>query len=216
MRTVPPQVPESSTDATGATLGRMFAEHYGCPTATTQVALSGGRLEASFHTLPSAFERQLDDAGLGHLIEDMRHAFQEAMAPQFKAAVEEFTGHRGLIPLRLPPVAAGIHPRFERRERCLASPSIRCQRCEEHRRASTDERASIPVITGCYVRRKASDRTHRAATERGRAGTPGRARDTGCVTAGGLISAKRARRAVPAARRQARCPRARCRTRSDG
>jgi hypothetical protein len=96
LRTVPPQVPEASTDATVATLGRIFAEHYGCPTAAAEVALEGGRLEASFHTLPSAFERQLDDGGLGHLIEDMRHAFQEAMAPQFKAAVEEFTGHRVL------------------------------------------------------------------------------------------------------------------------
>lgn len=83
-------------ELTAEVLGQLFGERYGHPTSGAQAEFDGRRLLVSFTARLAPYERELIAADREWLVEDMRAAFQDAMAPIFKATVEERTGRRVL------------------------------------------------------------------------------------------------------------------------
>ncbi len=77
-------------------LGRLFGERYGHPTGDAQAEFDGTRLLVSFTAGLAPYERELVGAGREWLVEDMRAARQEVLAPVFKGVAEEHTGRRVL------------------------------------------------------------------------------------------------------------------------
>ena len=86
----------SETQVTAEVLGQLFGERYGHPTSGAQADFDGTRLVVTLTVSLAPYERELVAAGREWLVGDMRAAFQDAMAPVFKAAVEERTGRRVL------------------------------------------------------------------------------------------------------------------------
>ena len=81
---------------TAVLLGQLFARRYGYPTSDARAEFDGTRLRVNFSAGLAPYEHELAAEGRARLAPDARVAFQEAMAPVFKAAVEEGTGRRVL------------------------------------------------------------------------------------------------------------------------
>ena len=79
----------------GARLEELVGDHYGQrPRARTQARQVRDCLVVTFSDVLAPFEQALIAAGRAWLVREMRSAFQDVMAPEYRAGVQELTGRR--------------------------------------------------------------------------------------------------------------------------
>lgn len=73
---------------------RLHREHYGRGATTTRTIIQRNYVVCFLDDIYTPLERTLIEAGKIDQIRETRNLFQDAMAPKFKAAVEEATGRK--------------------------------------------------------------------------------------------------------------------------
>lgn len=84
----------SAVTAVGTAVTRLHREHYGRGATYTRVVHQRNYIVVFLEDIYTPAERTLINAGDWETVKETRQAFQMAMEPQFRAAVEEITGRQ--------------------------------------------------------------------------------------------------------------------------
>jgi uncharacterized protein YbcI len=84
----------SQASAISNAIARLHRAHYGRGATTIRTILQGKYVIAFLEDIYTPVEKTLIENGRQDDVQKTRHLFQEAMRPQFSAAVEEITGRR--------------------------------------------------------------------------------------------------------------------------